>query len=317
MPTPSDPRSRDLDTGSRIAADLDRHALPPAVDAGRIRFGGIACHVAGEGPPLLLLHSVNAAASAAEVRPLFERYRATRTVFAPDLPGFGASDRGDRDYTPRLMTDALHACAAQIRARCGDGPIDALAVSLGCEFLARAAVERPAEWGRLALVSPTGFNGGKPRRGPPGSTLVMSGLRRVVTAPLLSEALFRGLTRPAVIRYFLERTWGGGPVDETLLRYDTITTRQPGARHAPLAFVSGALFSGDAFALYEALTQPVWMSHGVRGDFTDYRHKRLLADRPHWRFTVFQTGALCYFEVPEAFCAAFDAFLADAPLTAA
>jgi hypothetical protein len=38
-------------------------------------------------------------------------------------------------------------------------PVDALAVSLGCEFLARAAAEQPAHWGRLALVSPTGFRG--------------------------------------------------------------------------------------------------------------------------------------------------------------
>ena len=32
----------------------------------------------------------------------------------------------------------------EMRTRCGDVPVDALAVSLGCEFLARAAVEQPA-----------------------------------------------------------------------------------------------------------------------------------------------------------------------------
>ena len=49
-----------------------------------------------QGPPLLLVHSVNAAASAAEVRPLHEHYRATRTVLSLDLPGYGFSDRSDR-----------------------------------------------------------------------------------------------------------------------------------------------------------------------------------------------------------------------------
>ena len=117
------------------------------------------------------MHSVNAAASAAEVRPLFEHYaRAARTVFALDLPGYGFSDRSDRAYTPRLMTDALHAALAQIDAALRPAPVDALAVSLGCEFLARAAAEAPARFRSLALVSPTGFNGNARRRGPPGST---------------------------------------------------------------------------------------------------------------------------------------------------
>ena len=60
-------------------------------------------------PPLLLIHSINAAASAAEVRPLFEHYQRDRLVLAMDLPGYGFSERGERMYTPRLMTDAIHA----------------------------------------------------------------------------------------------------------------------------------------------------------------------------------------------------------------
>lgn len=87
--------------------------LPAAVSGGRFVFasraGPLSAYAAGQGPPLLLIHSINAAASAAEVRPLHEHYRATRTVFSIDLPGYGFSDRSERDYTPRLMTDAVHA----------------------------------------------------------------------------------------------------------------------------------------------------------------------------------------------------------------
>jgi hypothetical protein len=53
------------------------------------------------------------------------------------------------------------------------------------------------------------------------------------------------------------------------------------------------------------------MSHGVRGDFTDYRGKTIVDSKPNWSFTVFQTGALPYFEVPAAFNAALDVFLAQ------
>ena len=122
-------------------------------------------------------------------------------------------------------------------------------------------------------------------------------------------AVFRGLTRPGVIRYFLERTWGGKNIDETLWAYDVITTRQPGAENAPLHFLSGGMFSADIHNIYEAIKQPVWMSHGVRGDFTDYRGLDRMRERTNWRFTVFPTGALPYFEVPQAFDAALEDFL--------
>lgn len=90
-----------------------------------------------------------------------------------------------------------------------------------------------------------------------------------------------------------------------------LTARQPGARFAPLWFLSGGLFSQDIHRIYEALTQPVWMSHGVLGDFKDFRGRRLVRDRGNWSTTVYPTGALPYFEVPMAFVQDFDAFLAD------
>jgi pimeloyl-ACP methyl ester carboxylesterase len=296
-------------------ADLRKQgapALPAALAGERINFDGIGCYVAGSGPPLVLVHSVNAAASAAEVRPLYDHYRAARSVFAIDLPGFGSSERSDRAYDPRLMTDALHALAEQVRKRCGDAPIDALAASLGCEFLARAAAERPAVWGRIALVSPTGLRGKTPRRGPAGSTRGLAWLHTVLSAEPWAEALYRGLTKPSVIRYFLQRTWGSKAIDEILWEYDVLTARQPGARFAPLHFLSASMFSADIHQVYDDMTQPVWMSHGVRGDFNDYRGKALLRERADWITTVYPTGALPYFEVPGPFIQDFDRFLAGA-----
>jgi hypothetical protein len=283
--------------------------LAPALDASRFQFDGINCYVAGSGDPLLLVHSVNAAASAAEVRPLFEYYRSTRTVFAVELPGYGFSDRKDIAYSPRLMTDALHAVSVQIRQRCGPAPLDAMALSLSCEFLSRAAVEQPSHWGRVCLVSPTGFMGLRPRRGPPGSTRGLPWLHRILSVPLWSQGLFDSLTRPDVVRYFLRRTWGGKNIDETMCAYSVATAAQPGARFAPLHFLAGNLFSADVHTVYEGITQPVWASHGVRGDFTDYRGMSIVRPRPNWRIDVFQTGALPYFEVPAAFLSRMDAFL--------
>ena len=265
----------------------------------------------GGGPPLVLVHSVNAAASAFEMRPIFERYRLDRPVYALDLPGFGCSERSARRYTPRGMTDAILALVREARRREGGGPVDALGLSLSCEFLARAAAEEAGAFRSVALVSPTGLEG-RLRLGPAGTTREVPGMHALLACPLWSEALYRNLTRPGVIRYFLERTWGGPRIDEELWAYDVKTARAPGARYAPLDFLSAALFSADIGRVYQALTQPVWLSHGVRGDFVRFKGAHLLANRDRWTTTVFDTGAMPYFEEPEPFFAAYDAFLARA-----
>jgi len=283
--------------------------LRPPLDAERIDLDGMACWMAGCGPPLLLVHSVNAAASAAEVRPVFDAMRNRFTVMAPDLPGFGSSRRDNVDYTPRLMTDAVLRAAAELCRRCGTEGAAALAVSLGCEFVARAAVEQPAWFSRLALVSPTGMNGNRARRGRPGSTRQVPGLHPLLRVPLWSQGLFSALTRPAVVRYFLERTWGARHIDEAMWAHAVQTAREAGARHAPLAFLAGRLFSADITTVYEALAQPVWMSHGIRGDFVDYRGKARFEGRANWRCTVYESGALPYFEDAARFAADLQAFL--------
>jgi pimeloyl-ACP methyl ester carboxylesterase len=293
-------------------------SLPPALEAERIEFdspaGRLSLYVAGPADrrPVLLLHSVNAAASAAEVRPVFEHARRHRPVVALDLPGYGFSERSRRAYTPRLMTDAVHATLAWMDRHFPahtPRPADALALSLSCEFLARAADEQPHTLRRLALVSPTGFNGRRRRRGAPGSTLGLPWLHRLLSSRALGGPLFRQLTRPSVVRYFLRRTFGNQKIDERLWRDAVATACQSGAEHAPLHFLSAGLFSADINDLYERLTHPVWMSHGVRGDFTDYRGVDTVQGRPNWRFSVFQTGAMPYFEEEAAFGHALDDWL--------
>jgi hypothetical protein len=51
----------------------------------------------------------------------------------------------------------------------------------------------------------------------------------------------------------------------------------------------------------------------VRGDFVDYRGKQRFTSRGNWRFTVFDSGALPYFEYPQDFAEKMLAFLAQGP----
>ena len=247
--------------------------------------------------PVLLIHSINAAASAAEMRPLFEALRGECLVTAPDLPGYGLSPRDDQPYTPRGMTDAVLAAARWTAAQAGGQPIHAIAVSLGAEFLARAASEAPTLFASLTFISPTGLRGGQNLRGPAGSTRLSPMARRITRGPGWGRWLFQQLTRPAVIRYFLQRTWGSRAIDETLWAYDVQSTRAPEAEHAPLAFLSGGLLSADIHTVYEAISVPVRVIHGTRGDFTDYRALPLPGCRSAWTLQVMEhCGAMPHFE---------------------
>jgi pimeloyl-ACP methyl ester carboxylesterase len=293
-------------------------ALPPALDGerrelrderiGRLCWYQHAPAAPRSSIPLLLVHSINAAASAYEMKPLYDIYRQQRPVFALDLPGYGASERSVRRYDPRLMTDGIHALIREIRSQYGPGPIDAMALSLSAEFLARAATEAPHTLRRLALISPTGFNNRTLREGPPGSTRGLPKLLSFFSRPAVGRRLFRLLSRRPVIRYFLRRTWGSRQIDEGLLDYDCATTAMPGAEHAPLHFLSGFLFSGDSGRLYRALEHPVWVVHGIRGDFVDYRGLAQLRDKSNWSIDVLPTGALPHFELPREFVERYDAW---------
>jgi len=259
---------------------------------------------------MLLLHSINAAGSAYEVRPIFERYAGSRRVYAVDLPGFGFSERSDRAYRMPLYVAAVHDMLDVIAQEHGVTPVDALALSLASEFLARAALARPERFASLALVTPTGFaRGAAAMQGPPGSTREIPGLEGFFSFGLWDRALYDLLTTKASIRFFLERTWGSKNIDEGMLEYDYLTTHQPGAQHAPFAFVSGTLFSRDIRRVYEALHLPVWMPHGTRGDFGDFSEAGVVAAKPNWTVQAFDSGALPHFERPEQFFASYDQFL--------
>jgi pimeloyl-ACP methyl ester carboxylesterase len=297
-------------------SDGGRNALTPALDAPRReihgRSGRLSFYAGGTGEPLLLVHSINAAGSAYEVKPIFERLTGSRRVYAVDLPGFGFSDRSKRDYRPRLYTDAIHDMLGAIaKDGNGDAPIDALAISLGSEFLARAAVERPDRFRSLTLVTPTGFSKGSQRlHGPRGETREIPGLHGFFTFPLWSQAIYSMLVSKPSIRYFLRKTFGSDNYDEGLAAYDYLTSHQPGAKNAPYAFVSGRLFSSDIRTVYEQLTLPIWMPHATKGDFADFSEAGWTSARPNWRVTPYDTGALPHFERPEQFMRDFSEFLA-------
>ncbi|MGQ0700946.1 MAG: alpha/beta fold hydrolase [Panacagrimonas sp.] len=306
------------DFGDAQAAHRDSNVpilplLPNAVSGTRRhstgRTGRLSYYTAGSGTPLLLVHSINAAPSAYEMRPLFERMRGARRVYAVDLPGFGFSDR---DYNVQLYVDAIHDMLDVIEQDARGVAVDVVGLSLSSEFVALAAVQRPQRVRTLTLVTPTGFNRGAEKlRGPAGGTREIPGLLKLYSFPWWSQGLYDLLASRRSIRYFLRRTYGSKRIHEHVADYAYLSSHQPGARHAPLAFLSMRLSRSDIRDVYERLALPVWLPHGRRGDFRDFSSADWTQSRSNWHVKPFDTGALVHYERPGEFSAKLRIFLGD------
>jgi pimeloyl-ACP methyl ester carboxylesterase len=288
--------------------------LPNAIDAERRSFFGRTAGLlnyyvdaqAG-GTPLVFVHSINAAGSSYEFKPLFERYRGKRPVYALDLPGFGWSERSDRIYSPQLYEDAvLDFLSGQVKQ-----PADVVALSLGSEFAARAALAQPQDFRSLTLVSPSGFNQPGAERASQQASRAGSSDKfyRAFSFPLWGRPLYDLIATRRSIRFFLQQSFAG-PVDEAMVEYAYATSHQPGAHFAPLYFVSGMLFTRDVReAVYERLTTPVLVIHDVDA-FTRFDTlPDVLQRHANWRAArITPTRGLPQFERPEDMVRELDGF---------
>ena len=244
--------------------DTRREYISPV--AGRLSY---YASQAKSGRPLVLIHSINAAASAYELLPLFMYYRTQRPVFALDLPGFGFSDRSTRIYSPGLYEAAiLDFLGSQVSE-----PADVVALSLGCEFAATAALAQPALFNSLVMISPTGFSRSSEMRGSQKASRSGTSdmLHAAFSFPAWARPFYDFLTTRASIEFFLRRSFIGA-VPLNLMDYAYVTAHQPGAENAPLYFISGKLFTPDIRqTVYEQVQVPTLVLYD-RDGFTNFDH---------------------------------------------
>jgi pimeloyl-ACP methyl ester carboxylesterase len=268
---------------------VDHHLpLPDAIPAEREVFlsksaGRLNYYVdrQASGRPLVLLHSINAAASAYEMGPLFAHYRNQRPVFALDWPGFGFSDRSERIYSAQLYEDAL---VEFLTNQVGEGA-DVVALSLGAEFAARAAMNHPEWFHSLVLLSPTGFNpDARASRSQMAQTSGLSNaLHPLLSAGLWGRALFDLIASHSSISFFLKKSFIGA-VPPGFVEYAYASAHQPGAQHAPLYFVSGKLFTSQVRSLvYEKIKTPTLVIHDRDAYSRFGALQDLLLKNPAWQ----------------------------------
>jgi pimeloyl-ACP methyl ester carboxylesterase len=114
----------------------------------RLPWGRLSVQVAGEGPPLVLLHGLGGSARYwAGAAPLLAQ---TRTLIAPDLAGFGRSDKPRVDYTRDFHVASVEEMLAALAVV---GRVDIAGHSMGGILAAVVAARHPERIASLAIVA--------------------------------------------------------------------------------------------------------------------------------------------------------------------
>ena len=235
-----------------VSLALERHG-PDHSRRYRWQYGGCEVEIAisdtgGSGPAWLLLPALSTISSRNEWQPFcdvfgdgmaepkgsaFERPRLIRV----DWPGFGDSGRPQLPYSPELLAQFL------VEIRRDICPIDCSLIAAGhAAGIALLAAERYGlafkEW---VLVAPTWRGPFPTMAGRQIRTFAL--LRALVVAPLVGPLLYRLNTTKGVLRWMSQRhvdIAGPGLTPQGIARRQRIA-RQPGARFASAAFVTGGL----------------------------------------------------------------------------
>ncbi|WP_435182884.1 alpha/beta fold hydrolase [Halobellus sp. EA9] len=239
-----------------------------------------------ETPDLVLLHGINAAGSNGEFREIFDDLSEDYHVVAPDLPGFGTSERPPLRYSATLYEEFVRDFVAEF-----DTPA-VVASSLTGAYLVDAADD--LDLASVVLICPT-------ERGGPDRNLLA---RELLRSPVLGEALFNLLGSKPSIRYFNadHGYYDMGKVSEEWMDYEWRTAHQPNARYAPASFVSGFLNAefdlGEALADVDAHVTLLW---GREAEITPLKRGRDLAAAADCRLVVVDDAKLLpHVEFPAA-----------------
>lgn len=217
----------------------------------------IAYTVHGDGPPVLLVHGVGLWNWSFEWRRNVDVLARHYRVFAIDLLGYGRSSRPAIGYSARLFIALLGDFARRVVA----SPVALVGAGLSGAYAVEVAAADPARFPLLVLVVPPGLTQLRARP----STTDGAG-RRLVDTPLVGTAAFNTrVTRAALARGLAAAYYRDHRIDRGLLDVAYATTHQPGAKHAPAAWL-GEQLNHDIRAALRRLVQPTLLVWGAQAE---------------------------------------------------
>ncbi len=117
-------------------------------------LGDVLFQRLGEGEPVVLLHSFGPGHDSIEWRPVAEKLAESTQVFAPDLPGWGRSDRPSLDYDAELYIEFLIDFLIDVVRR----RAVVVASGLAAAYALQVATDRPELVRALVLICPLGID---------------------------------------------------------------------------------------------------------------------------------------------------------------
>ena len=278
--------------GNRVIANRTEPLGPPlARETGTYRWRGMELSYTEGGDPedpdVLLVHSLHRAGTSREFSRIYERLTESYHVFAPDLPGFGRSDRPPMRYSGTLFETFLEDFVDDLT----DRPI-VLGSGLGGTFAAAAA--QHVDTGRLLLVCPSEAY---TRSSTIGATLL--------GVPVLGTAGFNLLTSRRGLQQFAgtQLLYDPASLSDEDLGYLWNTAHQEHAEYPIASALRGhlepSIDPGAALATLDVGSCLIWGRDAARPGLREGRH---MADRADVKLVVMdQTRRLPHFEQPGAF----------------
>lgn len=130
--------------------------LSPAIFADRVfptSRGQMVYHICGSGNPLIFLHGVYPGASSFEWSRVYPEFTLDFEVIAPDLIGFGESERPAKPLDLRDQSESL---IEFFHLACGDRKPVIVASGIGAKLALFLASQHPEFFEQLILWAPTG-----------------------------------------------------------------------------------------------------------------------------------------------------------------
>ena len=212
-------------------------SLPNPLGGERLRTSWRQHEVAyvrrGEGPPIVLVHSIHACAWSVEWRKLVPLLAPRFTTYSPDMLGFGASGHPALDYTARLYVELLRDFLVDVVKE----PAVLVGSSLGGTYAIAVAAENPELVKAVCAVGPAGVTR---LTHPPGAGNRMT--KRFFRSPHLGASVFSAFVSKPSLRYFLKRSYADeSNVTDELLDLYWQSAHLPGAHYAPASFLGMSL----------------------------------------------------------------------------
>jgi pimeloyl-ACP methyl ester carboxylesterase len=218
---------------------------------------------AGNGSSVVLLPALSSMSTRGEMHPLFSRLQSRFHVVTVDWPGFGDRPRPRDDWSPEILSAFLDWLLTEIVSP----PHAIVAAGHAATYALYQAVHRPGTVARPVLMAPTW-------RGP--LPTVMNGprpwfarVRKAIDRPVIGPLLYRLNLGRFVVRKMARGHVYGDPhwLGRERLAAKIAVTRAPGARHASVRFVTGALDRVESRAAFLDLAKganvPILVVYGA------------------------------------------------------